>query len=54
MNREVSIGVLGVQFYSQLLFDKHIESIVAKAYAAMKFLMRTYNDFTDTKPIKIL
>lgn len=45
---------LGVIHDSKLLFDKHIYSIVDKAYKALGFIIRCSKDFRNMKTIKVL
>lgn len=45
---------LGVIHDSKLLFDKHIQCIVGKAYKALGFIIRASRSFKNMKTIKIL
>lgn len=45
---------LGVTLDSKLLFDKHIENILAKAMKTLGFLFRVTKDFKSIKTLKIL
>lgn len=54
LKRDSSVRDLGVVHDSKLLFDAHIESIVAKAYRALGFVMRVSKDLKKVKTLKIL
>ena len=45
---------LGVIIDSKLKFNKHIDAMTAKAYAALGFLKRFCSDITDTTTLKTL
>lgn len=49
-----TIRDLGVQHDSKLIFDKHVDAIVAKASKSLGFIMRLSKCFTQAKTLKIL
>lgn len=52
--RAETVVDLGVTLDSKLLFDKHIEKILAKAMKTLGFLFRITKDFQSVKTLKIL
>lgn len=54
LTRTNSVIDLGITIDSKLLFDEHIEKIVAKALKSLGFLFRITRDFKTIKTLKIL
>lgn len=54
LKRVSEIGDLGVIQDSKLIYDKHIDAMVTKAYKALGFVLRASSCFSNIKTIKIL
>lgn len=54
LSRTETVVDLGVTLDSKLLFDKHIEKILAKAMKTLGFLFRITKDFQSVKTLKVL
>lgn len=54
LSRVNTVVDLGVTLDSKLLFDKHIESMVARAMKTLGFILRVSKDFKIIKTLKIL